>query len=87
MGFRRFFNFCLCAIVVILPIFSIWCFMWVISSFSMAFAECGNAFNLFASNPRCRQPVIAGLLAIAGILGTVLALTLGRRLVKHDKLK
>ena len=82
MGFRKFLYFCLCAIAVMLPIFSIWCLIWVLSSFSMAFAECGNAFNLFASNPRCRQPAIASLLAIAGILGTVLAIFLSGRLAK-----
>lgn len=83
MGFHKFLYFCLCAIAAILPIFSIWCLMWVISSFSMAFAECGNAFDMFASNPRCRQPAIASLLAIAGILGTALAIFLAGRLSKR----
>lgn len=64
---------------VVLVLFAFWCLLWIVSSFSMAFVECANAYELFASNSRCRQPSIAGLLAIASLLGAVIATLVGRR--------
>jgi hypothetical protein len=62
-----------------LLLFALWCLLWIASSSSMAFTECANAYELFASNPRCRQPSIAGLLAIASLLGAVIVILVGRR--------
>lgn len=57
-----------------------WCLLWVLSSSSMAFAACSGKLGLGASNARCRQPAIAGLLAVASLLGAVLAVIIGGRL-------
>lgn len=37
--------------------------LWMISSFSLAFAACKGYFSLFGESFRCRQPHIAVLLA------------------------
>jgi hypothetical protein len=66
-------------LAMVLVLFALWCLLWVLSSFSMAFTECADAYELFASNPRCRQPPIAGLLAVASLLGAVVAILVGRR--------
>jgi hypothetical protein len=66
-------------LAMVLVLFALWCLLWILSSFSMAFTECANAHELFASNPRCRQPSIAGLLAVASLLGAVVAILVGRR--------
>jgi hypothetical protein len=66
----------------LLVVFALWCLLWVVSSSSMAFTECAGAYELFAPNPRCRQPSIAGLLALAGLVGAVFAVVLGRRFRK-----
>ncbi|PND38716.1 hypothetical protein C1O66_15085 [Paucibacter aquatile] len=58
---------------------SIWCLLWVVSSWSMAFSECAGAYGLFAENPRCRQPSMAALLALACMLGATAAVMLGRK--------
>lgn len=60
--------------------FSLWSLLWVVSSFSMAFSECVDGYELFAEHPRCRQPLIAGLLAVAGLLIAFLAIIIGRRI-------
>jgi hypothetical protein len=72
---RRFYYL----LAMVLVLFALWCLLWVLSSFSMAFTECANAYELFASNPRCRQPSIAALLAVASLLGAVVAILMGRR--------
>lgn len=58
---------------------SLWCLLWVISSLSMAFTDCAGAYDLFAENPRCRQPSLAGLLAFAFVICAAGAVFLGRR--------
>jgi hypothetical protein len=45
----------------------------------MAFSECAGAYGLFAENPRCRQPAMAGLLALACMLSATAAVMLGRK--------
>ncbi len=62
-----------------LVLFALWCLLWVVSSSSMAFSECAGSYDLFASNPRCRQPSIAGILALASALGAVDLVLVGRR--------
>ena len=75
------------SLAVVLVLFSCWCLLWIVSSYSMAFTECANAYELLASNPRCRQPSIAGLLAIASLLGAVIATLVGRRFRKKLDVK
>lgn len=79
MYVKTVFRYCCNSLAVMLVLFSLWCMLWIVSSFSMAFTECANAYELFALNPRCRQPAIAGLLAIASLLGTVVVALVGRR--------
>ena len=66
-------------LAVVLLLFTGWCLLWVLSSSSMAFTECNGAYELFSSNARCRQPTIAGLLALASLMGAVLAVFIGWR--------
>jgi hypothetical protein len=68
------------ALAVALTLLSFWCVLWIFSSYSMAFTECADTYDLFAANPRCRQPFVAGLLAIAGLLGAIGATLIGRRI-------
>lgn len=45
----------------------------------MAFTECDGAWGLFVENSRCRQPSIAGLLAIVSLLFAFTAFFVGRK--------
>jgi hypothetical protein len=38
--------------------------LWVVSSGSLAFTACDGQYSLFAESFRCRQPYIAGILAV-----------------------
>ena len=67
-------------VAVLLILFASWCLLWVVSSSTMAFTECAGGYDLFSENPRCRQPSIAGLLALASLLGAVATVLIGRRL-------
>lgn len=64
---------------VLFMLLALWCLLWVASSWSMAFSECSGTYDLFSPNPRCRQPAIAGLLALASFIGAVVALVVARR--------
>lgn len=75
LALRRFFYL----LAVVLLLCAGWCLLWVVSSSSMAFTECNGAYELLSSNARCRQPSIAGLLALASLLGAVLAMFIGWR--------
>jgi hypothetical protein len=44
----------------------------------MAFSECGNHYDLFAKNPRCRQPPLAALLALLAFIGSISAAIFGK---------
>jgi hypothetical protein len=49
---------------------SLWCLMWIFSSFSLASEYCKNSFSLFNTVFRCKQPLIAFILFILfGLLG------------------
>lgn len=67
------------SLALMLLLVALWCLLWVVSSSSMAFTDCAGQYDLFAQNPRCRQPPVAGLLAIASLGGSVVAVLLGRR--------
>ena len=73
-------RFACYTLAVVLLLCAGWCLLWVLSSSSMAFTECNATYELLSSNPRCRQPAIAGLLALASLLGSVLAVFIGRKL-------
>lgn len=69
-----------CLLAVVLLLNTGWCLLWVASSSSMAFTECSGAYDLLSSNARCRQPAVAGLLALASLLGAALAVFIAWRL-------
>lgn len=75
MRYRTAIRYACYLFAVLLVLCSLWCLLWVVSSWSMAFSDCGGA--LFSENPRCRQPSIAGLLALACMLGAIAAVILG----------
>jgi hypothetical protein len=55
-------------VAALLLLGSLWCILWIFSSYSMAFTECAGTYGLFSPIPRCRQPATAGLLALACLL-------------------
>ncbi len=63
------------ALAVALMVISLWSFMWVFSSASLASTYCGGEFSLFHSEFRCQQPYVAMILCVVfGLLGVFLAL-------------
>jgi uncharacterized membrane protein len=66
-------------LATLLVLCSLFCLLWVVSSSSMAFTDCAGSYELFAENQRCRQPSIAGLLALASLVCAVAVGFLGRR--------
>jgi hypothetical protein len=62
---------------------ALYCFLWVVSSSGMAFVECNGHYELSSSKARCRQPLVAALLAFVSCVLAVLLVwlgsTLGRR--------
>ena len=46
----------LSAILLVAALYSA---LWVVSSSSLAFAECNGTYSLFADSARCRQPHVA----------------------------
>ncbi|WP_028604320.1 hypothetical protein [Ottowia thiooxydans] len=64
---------------VLFLLLALWSFLWIASSYSMAFTECSGTYELFSPNPRCRQPAIASLLALASFIGAIAALFIARR--------
>jgi len=79
MNSRTALRYSLFLLAALLVLFALWCLLWIISSSSMAFTECVGAWDLFAENPRCRQPSIAGLLALTSTICAVAAVFVGRR--------
>jgi hypothetical protein len=57
----------------------LFCLLWVVSSSSMAFADCNGTYSLDAENARCRQPPLAGLLGLASFLVAVILVVIGRK--------
>jgi dolichol kinase len=63
----------------LLVLCSLFCLLWVVSSSSMAFTDCAGSYELFAENQRCRQPSVAGLLALVSLVCAVAVGYFGRR--------
>ncbi|CAG1023270.1 hypothetical protein MTYM_02320 [Methylococcales bacterium] len=61
------------------------CWLWAMSSFSLAYAVCDGTFSLTSENFRCQRPVILAILfwafAVFGLI--LLALAGYRTYVKH----
>ena len=79
MQFRTAIRYACYLLAALFVLGALWCLLWIVSSSSMAFAECTGKYDLFAENPRCRQPSIAGLLAIASLVCAVVVAFLGRK--------
>jgi hypothetical protein len=62
----------------VLVLCSIYCLLWLMASSSLACEACNCSYSLFAENPRCRQPPIAGLLALANFIGAGALILWGR---------
>jgi len=53
--------------------------LWVISSASLAFQACEGRYSLFASTFRCRQPYVAGILAVVLFVAFICTIYFGGR--------
>ncbi|MCE5232074.1 MAG: hypothetical protein ABFC67_07580 [Mizugakiibacter sp.] len=53
-----------------------WSALWMLSSYSMAFADCQGSFSLFAEQFRCRQPQLTVILGVSSLLLAALLLAL-----------
>jgi hypothetical protein len=62
---------------------SLYCVLWVVSSSSLACTECNCEYSLFAANARCRQPLLAMVLAALALLFAVVTFTLANKLRKR----
>jgi hypothetical protein len=60
---RRTMYFVSLTLAALLTVCGLYCALWIFSSADMAFVACNNRFSLFSSNPRCRQPYVAVILA------------------------
>ena len=59
-----------------------YCALWFVSSASLACDACNCEYSLLASQLRCRQPVIAGVLAVALLVGSTAFAVLGYKVVR-----
>jgi hypothetical protein len=57
----------------------LFCLLWVVSSSSMAFADCNGTYSFFVKNIRCRQPPIAGLLSLVSFFVAVILFVVGKK--------
>ncbi|MDR7272965.1 hypothetical protein J2X20_005650 [Pelomonas saccharophila] len=73
MNIRNFARVALAVLAMLMLCTAAYCFLWIASSYSMAFTECGSNSSLFSENPRCRQPAIASLLCLASLVAAVAA--------------
>lgn len=62
---------------------SLYCVLWVVSSSSLACTECNCEYSLFAANTRCRQPLLAMVLAALALLFAIVTFTLANKLRKR----
>ena len=62
-----------------------YCALWFVSSASLACVACNCEYSLLASQLRCKQPVIAGLLATALLLGSAALAILGYRVARQPR--
>lgn len=61
----------------VLVLAGLYCSLWIMSSASLACTACNCEYSLFAPTFRCRQPVIAIILAV-GAFGGALAAFIAR---------
>jgi uncharacterized membrane protein len=64
---------------------SVYCFLWIFSSISLAPAGCYGNFALFHSEFKCRQPYIAMLLWIGTTVAAIMLAITGYRNIKRNK--
>ena len=79
MNSKRALRWLLYALSVISFFASLFCVMWIFSSYSMAFSECAGTYDLFAVKPRCRQPAIAAILATCTFVASVVMPYIAKR--------
>jgi hypothetical protein len=70
------------AVSALLLVCAGYCTLWFVSSASLACVSCNCEYSLLASQLRCRQPAIAGILAIALIVGSAAAAVLGYKVTR-----
>lgn len=74
-------GFYLLAVFFVLT--GLYCLLWVMSSYSLAFVDCNGTYSLTAETFRCRQPPLAGLLALASFVLAGLMIYVARRAKKQ----
>lgn len=67
------------SLAVLFILCGLFCLLWIVSSISLAFADCNGTYSFFTENIRCRQPPIAGLLSLASFLVAVVLFVIGRK--------
>ena len=73
--YRRFARAILFVIAPAMLFVAAYGLLWGMSSSSLAFVECSGTYGLFATNVRCRQPAIAGVMFYGGLLLALVAAT------------
>ena len=61
---------------------SLYCAAWAVSSTGLAFQECDGRYELLAKDSRCRQPVLAEILALCLLIASGIIAFAGRRFRK-----
>ncbi len=59
-----------------------YCALWFVASASLACVACNCEYSLLASQLRCRQPVIAGVLAVALLVSSAALAVLGYKVAR-----
>lgn len=69
---------------LVLLLVAVWSVLWMLSSYSMAFADCQGSFSLFAERFRCRQPQLAVILGVSSLVLAVVLLALRARIRQSE---
>lgn len=69
---------------LLLLLVTAWSALWMLSSYSMAFADCQGSFSLFAERFRCRQPQLAVILGVSSLVLAGLLLALRARVRPNE---
>lgn len=69
---------------LVLLLVAAWSALWILSSYSMAFADCQGSFSLFAERFRCRQPQLVVILGVSSLVLAVLLFALRARIRRSD---
>jgi hypothetical protein len=71
-------------LAVLLMLSSVYCFLWVFSSSSLAFLHCNGNFSMTHADMRCRQPQIATILwLVLGVTSIMLFVVAFRTIHKR----